>query len=160
MLSEGGIAGALSHRAFLDLDFLAAGCKREGESDLAGEVAVCSEAVATFGDVGLAKILVREGRFAGGSVVLSFALKKADLPFEGRNIALGTLVLLFQILYLLLHIAFGDMKGLVLGDDGPRMLCQSCRFILLLVSLSFQLGNFIFQSEFRFSGSFELCIKT
>ncbi len=47
-LSEVGIAGALSHRAFLDLDFLAVGCKREGESDLVGEVDVC-EAVAAFG---------------------------------------------------------------------------------------------------------------
>jgi hypothetical protein len=46
-LSEEGIAGALSHRAFLDLDFLAAGCKREGESDLVGEVDVW-KAVAAF----------------------------------------------------------------------------------------------------------------
>jgi hypothetical protein len=46
-LSDGGIAGALSHRAFLDLDFLATGCKREGESDLAGEVEVW-EVVAAF----------------------------------------------------------------------------------------------------------------
>ena len=59
-LSEGGIAGALSHRAFLDLDFLVAGCKRERESDQAGEVDACCEAVAAFGDGGLARILVGE----------------------------------------------------------------------------------------------------
>ncbi len=55
-----------------------------------------------------------------GNVVLPFALEKADLPFEGRNVAL---VFLFLILYLLLHITFGDMKGFILGDDGPRMIC-------------------------------------
>ncbi len=73
-LSEGGIAGALSHRAFLDLDFLAAGCKREGESDLAGGIDASCEAVATFVGAGLAKILVGEGRLAGGGV-LSFLLR-------------------------------------------------------------------------------------
>ncbi len=123
-LSEGGIAGALSHRAFLDLDFLAAGCKRERESDLAGEVDAC-EAVATFGEGGLARILVGEGRLGcrRGNIVLPFAIEKADLPFEGRNVSLGIAIFLLQVLYLLFHITFGDMKGLILGDDGPRMFC-------------------------------------
>jgi hypothetical protein len=36
-LSEEGMAGALSHLAFLDLDFFPADSKREGESDLVGD---------------------------------------------------------------------------------------------------------------------------
>jgi hypothetical protein len=97
-LSEEGVAGALSHLAFLDLDFLAAGCKREEESDLVGDA-----------EAGRRRAIV----------FCPLALENSDLSFEPSNILLCGVMLVFEILQFV-HIVFGGTTtgGRYIGKNG------------------------------------------